>query len=133
MEGNRKRKKSIQQETKMGNASGKRKCKEGLARTPTEALAEAQWSEDERDVFEQLMEHWRVEEGELEEVIDLPTLHTKFKDQVTVVRWRGDLLVLKRLRPPSALYQELGVWYRLRPHRCPPGYVLRSLGLTSWN
>lgn len=85
-----------------------------------DCVAGTGWSEEDASLFERLLSHWQVGEGELQPADDVPSLtvagRTKFEDQVSVVRWRGDLLVLKRCQPPSALYQELAVWFRLRPH-----------------
>ncbi len=104
----------------MGNASPGGKQQKGEGGHLPDCVAGTGWSEEDAALFERLLSHWQVAEGELQPADDVPALtvagRTKFEDQVSVVRWRGDLLVLKRCQPPSALYQELGVWFRLRPH-----------------
>jgi hypothetical protein len=104
----------------MGNASPGGKQQKGEGGHLPDGVAGTGWSEEDAALFERLLSHWQVAEGELQPADDVPALtvagRTKFEDQVSVVRWRGDLLVLKRCQPPSALYQELGVWFRLRPH-----------------
>lgn len=110
----------------MGNASPGGKQQKGEGGHLPDCVAGTGWSEEDASLFERLLSHWQVGEGELQPADDVPSLtvagRTKFEDQVSVVRWRGDLLVLKRCQPPSALYQELAVWFRLRPHTRVVGF-----------
>jgi hypothetical protein len=110
----------------MGNASSgrekgsKKEQEEGeeLLQTLLQVL---ELSRGEEAAFACLARHWRVDASELapadgDAPLALAEGRAKFKDQVSVVRWRGDLLVLKRCSTPLVLAHELAVWFRLRPH-----------------